>query len=98
MTEEDQGSVFGGIAEAAGAAWDAATEVGQAVGEAGVGVAELSAGWSAHVAATGAELFSQSEMRDELDNVGYDLSKKSDESFARAGEDLSAAGNDIVGD
>ena len=56
VTEEEQGSVFGGLAEAAGAAWDAAGNVASAGYDAGSAVVSEAEAVGDVAAATGNEI------------------------------------------
>jgi hypothetical protein len=98
MSDEEQGSVLGGIAEAAGAAWDAGGDVSQAVADVTIGTGEFWAGATEKVAAAGAELVGANETRDDLDRMARESAIASVDSYAQAGQDLSNASSEVLGD
>ena len=98
MTEEESGSVFGGIADAAEAAWDAQANVTGAIIDTAIGVSEFGTAMSQKAIATAAEMVSADETRDNFDNAMVDSRDAAYDSFSSAGEQLSNAYTDIVGE
>ena len=96
--EEEQGSIFGGLAEAAGAAWDAAGNVASAEYNAASGVVSYAEGIGDNFAAAGNELIGDSAARDDWDKKLYANAADGNASFSQAGEDLSNAATDVVGE
>jgi hypothetical protein len=98
MTEEESGSVFGGLGEAAGAAWDAAGNAADAVlqvNNAGV-ESVLEAGDA--IVAGAAYAGGQYDTAAEWDAAATAHQQAAGNSWDQAGEDLSNAGTDIVGE
>ena len=98
MTEEESGSVFSGIAEAASAAWDAQMNVTEAIIDTSIGASQFAAGVGEHLAATGAELVGAQDARDSLDDMAIDSRDAAYDSWSSAGQNLSEAATDIVGE
>ena len=98
MTEEESGSVFGGLSEAAGAAWDAAGNTAEAAGESflaagltmDIGFERMAAGAAYAVGDTDTASAIDASTADQADFVG--------ETFSDAGDKLSQAWTDIVGE
>ena len=91
-------SILGGLGEVWDAGVNAAEHAEGAALHAAEGAARLEMGFGEHLLATGAELFSQDGLRDSLDNTAADLREDAHNKFSQAGDDLSAAGHDVVGD
>jgi hypothetical protein len=98
MTEEESTSVFGGLADAAEAAWDAQVNVTEAIIDTSIGASQFGLGIGEHLAATGAELIGLQDARDSLDDMAVDNRDAAYDSFSSAGENLSEAATDIVGE
>ena len=96
--EEEQGSMFGGLAEAAGAAWDAAGNVASAEYNVASGLVSHVEGIGDNFAAAGDELIGDFAARDEWDRKLTENAAAGDASWSQAGEDLSNAATDIVGE
>jgi hypothetical protein len=91
-------SILGGLGEVWDAGVDAAEHAEGAALHAGKGIADVGAAVSSHVLATGAELIGQPDLRDSLDSMSVGFSGDVAHQFSQAGDDLSAAGHDVVGD
>jgi photosystem II stability/assembly factor-like uncharacterized protein len=91
-------SVFGGLGEAWDAGVSAVENVAGAAEQTAEGVGQMAWGSGDHLVATGAELLGQQDLRDEWDNAAVDHREAAFSDFSQAGEDLSAAGHDVVGD
>ena len=98
MTEEESGSVFGGICEAAGAAWDAAGNAADAVvqlNSAGIESA-LEAGDA--IVAGAAYAGGQYDTAAEWDAAATGHQEAAGDNWDQAGQDLSNAYTDVVGE
>lgn len=98
MTEEESGSVFGGIAEAAGAAWDAAGNAADAVVQANAVVIESALEVGDAVVAGGAYAAGQYDTASEWDKAATAHQEAAGNNWDQAGEDLSNAYTDVVGE
>jgi uncharacterized membrane-anchored protein YjiN (DUF445 family) len=96
--EESGGSVFGGLSEAAGAAWDAASNVASAGYNAASSVVSGVETVADQTVSAGAQLMSDPVTRDEWDKAATDRMHEADSSWDQAGQDLSNAYTDIVGE
>ena len=98
MTEEEQpASVVGGVEEAVGAAWDAGGQVIDAAGNAASAAGSYTAAAYENVAATGNEFIGDYAARDAHDKAFDQDTHEGDASWDQAGQNLSDAGTDIVG-
>lgn len=98
MTEEESGSVFGGFAEAGEAAWDAAGNAAVAAGEgfAASGLV-MDIGFE-RIAAGAAYAVGETDTAQAIDAVTEDQARVARETFSDAGDRLSEAWTDIVGE
>jgi hypothetical protein len=98
MTEEESGSVFGGIGEAAGAAWDAAGNVFDAEVNAAQGVGNFVAGAADNLVSGYAHMAGDAPLQAEYDQAFDQRMEASDQAFSDAGDNLSTAYTDVVGE
>ena len=98
MTEEESGSVFGGLGDAAGAAWDAAGQVLDAEVNTAQGVGNFIAGAADNVVSGVAHMSGDAATQAEYDQAFDSRMDKSDQAFSDAGDNLSTAYTDIVGE
>ena len=95
MSEEEGSTIFGGLADAAGAAWDAAGNVAAAGYDAGSGVVSEVEALGDVAAATGNELIGDFAARDAWDAKAAQNTTDMNDSFSQAGEDLQNAADDV---
>ena len=98
MTEEESGSVFGGLGEAAGAAWDAAGEVLDAGANAASGVGNFAAGAADNLVSGYAHMAGDAPLQAEYDQAFDQRMDASDQAFSAAGDNLDPAYPDVVGE
>ena len=91
-------SIVGGLGEAWDAGVNAVENLASAAGNAADGAGQMAWASGDHLVATGAELAGQQDVRDEWDNAAVDHREAAFSDVSQAGEDLSAAGHDVVGD
>jgi hypothetical protein len=98
MTEEESGSVFGGLSEVAGAAWDAAGNTVEAAAESfgAVGLT-MDIGFE-RMAAGAAYAVGETDTASSIDAATSHQADIVTESFSDAGDKLSDAWTDIVGE
>ena len=96
MTEES-GSILGGLGEAAGAAWDAASSAAGAVSDAAsAGVSEAER-FGDNVMATGNEFVGDTAARDDWDARGQANAADGSSSWDSAGDNAQRASDDVFG-
>jgi hypothetical protein len=95
MSEEEGATIFGGLADAAGAAWDAAENVAAAGYDAASGAVSMTEAVGDNFAAAGNEFIGDYAARDEWDKKLFENRDASDASFSDAGQDLQNAADDV---
>ena len=98
MSEEEGGSVFGGLGEAADAALDAASNVASAGYNAASSLVSGIETVADQTVSAGEQLMSDPVARDEWDKAATDRMNESQSSWDQAGQDLSTAWTDVVGE
>jgi hypothetical protein len=98
MTEEDSGSVLGGIEEVAGSAWNAAGHLAEAEVETAAGIGNFWAGAADNVVSGVAHMTGATETQAEYDQATDDRARAYEDSMSNAGEAVEKAWTDIVGE
>ena len=98
MTEEESGSVFGGLGEAAEAAWDAGGQVLDAGANAAAGVGNFAAGAADNLVSGYAHMSGDAPLQAEYDQAFDQRMDASDQAFSDAGDNLNTAYTDVVGE
>ncbi len=96
--EEESGSVFGGLSEAAGAAWDAAANVETAGGEAFLATGLAMDIGAERVAAGAAYAVGSYDTADAIDASTQDQAAVFRDTVDDVGDKLSEAWTDVVGE
>jgi hypothetical protein len=95
--EEEGGSIFGGLGEAAGAAWDAGENVAGAAVDGYEAYAGAVVGGIAHVDAGVARAVGADGLADEIQDGANVIQDEASANLSEAGSELSQAGEDVWG-
>jgi hypothetical protein len=98
MNEEESGSVFGGLGEAAESAWEAASDVVDAGAHAAWGAANFIGSGEAGLAAGAAYAVGEYETAAEWDADARSMTQTAGDEFSAAGDSASEAYTDVVGE
>jgi hypothetical protein len=97
LSEEEGGSIFGGLGEAAEAAWDAGVNVGGAAIDLAQAGGEAVLGGVAHVEAGALRAVGADGLADDIQSGADVLQDYAAENVAEAGAELNQAGEDVWG-
>jgi hypothetical protein len=97
LSEEEGGSIFGGLGEAAEAAWDAGVNVAGAAVDMGQAYGEAVLGGAAHVDAGLLRAVGADELAGQIQEGADILQDYAAENVAEAGAELNQAGEDVWG-